>query len=375
LTTPCDVTGSVLVVDDNPLIIGILKSVLASRHYEVHACENGQDALDLLQTKSVDVIICDVMMPKMDGYTLHFNIRQNPALTHVPFIFLTALDQPHEIETGTESGVDDYVTKPFDPQQLLAVVKGKLVRSRALKDSVSERLDTFRKRVVHTLSHELRTPLVAINTGAELLLEQRDELGGAKTKHLLEAIRRGGMRLEKMVNDFMVLQQIEAGIARRSFDVYAEKVPVQTLLNTFLETRRSQSDAAAFRIECDYEESCRLVEVSAHIPQAHEMLERIVHNAIKFSHSEMVIAVSVTREGSEVRISIADRGRGMDVSRVREALQAFGQLDREKLEQQGGGLGLPIAAGYAAIMGGRLEFETREAGGTIVTVVLPIARG
>ncbi len=362
--------SSVLVVDDNPLIINVLRSLLCSEGYKVFTCGNGHEALDLLGSKSVDLIICDVMMPRMDGYELHFKVRENNQLAHIPFVFLTALSDNVEVNRGLESGADDYVVKPFDPQDLVSLVKGKIRRSKHLKTYGEEKYDSYRKRVIHTLSHEFRTPLVAINTGTELLLDQVPELQSTKVHNVLEAIKRGGQRLERLVTDFMLLQQIEAGIAHRLFESRGAAQPVSDVLNAYIESRANKISEEGFQLKLSDQSDGSKVRV--YEAQVLDILDRLVNNAIKFKSDRREIEIHSHVADGEVTIEVRDRGIGLDVSRVKEAIDVFGQLDRDRLEQQGGGMGLAIANRYATINSGRLEFENRRDGGSIVSLILPL---
>lgn len=364
------VRGSVLVVDDNPLILNVVRGLLKSEHYDVVAACDGQEALQLLQGHEVDVIICDVMMPAMDGYELHRKVREQATLSHIPFVFLTALDDQSERNRGREVGADDYLTKPFDPQELLAVVKGKIARARGLKAVSEERYDSYRKKVIHTLSHEFRTPLVAINTGAELLLEQHDNINVDRLRGLIEAIRRGGLRLERLVNDFMLLQQIEAGIANRLVETRHQICRVTSLLAQCQQLCEPQLAQEGFRYS--FVPCADTIEVDVYEPHIIDIVQRLVSNSLKFSKEVKEVDVVTLAQDPEIYFEVRDRGIGIDLDKVNEALNIFGQINREKLEQQGGGLGLAIAGRYAMLNRGRIEFERRPEGGTIGRLVLPI---
>lgn len=362
-------TGSILVVDDNPLIVNVLKNLLASENYQVYSAANGKEALSVLDKKAIDVVVCDVMMPHMDGYELHHNIRQKAECAHIPFVFLTALGDNVEITKGKESGADEYVVKPFQPENLLAIVRGKVVRSRNLKNLSEERYDHYRKRVIHTLSHEFRTPLVAINTGTELLIDQHGKLDIEKAKNLLEAIRRGGQRLENLVNDFMLLQQIEAGIALRLYDTRAAARVFSELINDALSSQEDLISREGFRLEVVNNTTVEKVKV--YDIQIYDIIGRIISNCLKFRTDNRTIEVHLYPQHDELVAEIRDRGLGINLDRVKEVIDVFGQIDREKLEQQGGGLGLAIASRYAHINKGRLEFDRRNGGGSIVSLILP----
>ena len=372
--TPVEVTpATILVVDDNPLIVMVIQNILGGENYTVHTAKNGAEALDLLGKKTVDVIVCDVMMPQMDGYAFHEKVRGRTDLAHIPFIFLTALNDAAQIKKGKSEGVDDYLGKPFDPDELLSVVRGKVKRSNSLRRSSEERYDSYRKKVIHTLSHEFRTPLVAINTGTDLLLERKGAIEEQKVRHLLEAIQRGGRRLEQLVNDFMALQQIEAGVAKRVHDAHASYHLVSDIARGFKEHAEELVGKEGFNLTLS--DKSDGAKVFVYLPQINDLLGRLVSNSIKFKLKVMTVDIVTYRQEEDACIEVRDRGLGLDPERVREAIDAFGQLDREKLEQQGGGLGLAIANKYAHLNGGRLEFDARKGGGSIVTLLLPIKKG
>ena len=358
--------GCVLVVDDNPLILETLQAILRARNFDVFCTDEGEVALGHLKNHDIDVVISDVMMPSMDGYQFHNNVRNDPALCHVPFIFLTALDDVKEVTRGNQAGCDNYLTKPFDPHVLLSVVEGKVARSRALRQVMQETQDNYRKRVVQTLSHEFRTPLVAINTGSEILREQRSKLDDKKVQNLIDAIYRGGQRLERLVQDFMTLQHIEAGMAARIAESRRQRVSSRRLLKDFFETYRED-----YRIEG---RSLLFIEtgsdVSIDIFEAHlqDILGRLVQNAFKFSPQSEPVELWCEESSTHLSIVVADRGQGISAEHAHAAIDAFRQLNRDKIEQQGAGLGLFIADSLSRMNGGELIFEERSGGGTLVSI-------
>jgi CheY-like chemotaxis protein len=140
-----DIKPIIMVVDDQLDFIEGVKLILEAEGFEVWIASNGQEALDKLlesfknrQETSEngqkhkflpDLILADIMMPKMDGYGLHEQVRGNPYLNHIPFVFLTAKTDDSDVRHGKELGADDYLTKPCQPDDLLATVRGKLKRT------------------------------------------------------------------------------------------------------------------------------------------------------------------------------------------------------------------------------------------------------
>lgn len=348
----------ILVVDDNPLVSGVVSTLLRQANFQVSVANDGAEAISFLDNNTVDLILCDVMMPKMDGYELYETLRKSPTNAQIPFVFLTALDQKFERAKGSELGIDDYLVKPFEAEELLAVVRGKLKRAGASK----EQYNSYRKQVLHTLSHELRTPLVAINTGAELLIDQSKKEEENKTVQLLEAIRRSGARLEKLVSDFIQLQQIEAGITERIFNERKSQVTISSVINLVIKRWSAELKEKGFTIAL--KGSANESTICAFEPHIVDALCRIIDNAVKFSDSVKEIMI----ETSTKSVTIHDRGCGLDPAQVKKSLAEFQQHGRDKREQQGAGLGLVIASKLLSIAGANLEFEKREGGGSSVKV-------
>jgi signal transduction histidine kinase len=358
-----------MVVDDNPLISGVIRSVLQSERIDVTTCANGKEALESLKTDTFDLIICDVMMPVMGGYELYEKVRNDSKFYHVPFLFLTALDSEDEKSKGISSGADDYLVKPFDPKQLTTIVKGKLARARGIKSQSEEQYEKYRRSVLHTLSHEFRTPLVAINTGTELLLD-RPELEQGKIRNLVEAIQRGGARLERLVTDFMLLQQIQAGLSERLAKSSSRRIDVKEFVTSLIERLSSVAKEAHRSVK--FESSIVDAVIEVFETQIYDATERVLHNAFKFSKPEQLVDVSVITLGDELAIRIKDRGVGMSPARCSEISQPFRQLDRDKLEQQGSGIGLSIAQAYLGYNKAKLDIVSTEGVGTEVSILIPL---
>lgn len=115
-----------LLVDDDPNLILLVKDYLEFRGYEVITADNGRVALQMLEAADPDMIICDIMMPEMDGYTLVENVRSNPKTSWLPFLFLSAKGQSQDRVRGLSQGADVYMVKPFEPEELVAQVESSL---------------------------------------------------------------------------------------------------------------------------------------------------------------------------------------------------------------------------------------------------------
>ncbi|MFM7426329.1 MAG: response regulator transcription factor [Elainella sp.] len=121
-----------LLIDDDPNLILLVKDYLEFRGYEVVTADNGQEALEVLDQETPDMIICDVMMPQMDGYSLVEHVRKNPRTSWIPVLFLSAKGQSQDRVKGLNTGADVYMVKPFEPEELVAQVESSLKQASRL---------------------------------------------------------------------------------------------------------------------------------------------------------------------------------------------------------------------------------------------------
>ncbi len=121
-----------LLIDDDPNLILLVKDYLEFRGYNVVTAENGREALEVLDQNLPDMIICDVMMPEMDGYSLVKHIRQEPHTNTIPVLFLSAKGQSQDRVKGLNEGADVYMVKPFEPEELVAQVESSLKQIKRL---------------------------------------------------------------------------------------------------------------------------------------------------------------------------------------------------------------------------------------------------
>lgn len=361
----------VLVIDDCEQLRGVLSEVLSTQGFEVIATESADEALEVLHSDTPDVILCDIMMPGTDGIKFNSVLRERSEWCQIPFIFLTALSDPDDVRVGKTLGCDEYVTKPFDPLDLGAVIRGKVKLARERKKGKAEEIEKYRRRIVHTLSHEFRTPLVAINTGAELLLDQKNSLKDEQVKKLLTSIQRGGVRLQRLVEDFMVLQQIESGSAAAAAERLRRTCSMVGIATGAIElfVDNTVDPELCITLNVEGEDPRRAPLISVYESQVSSAIGRLLSNAYKFGGATKQITLTVCTTEEEVSAIIRDRGPGLAPEVAARACEMFSQIDREKLEQQGCGLGLTIASCFTKLNNGSLEFKKPEDGVGLEVVV------
>ena len=168
-----------LIVDDVPDNLFLVRTILEEEGYEIITLSNGQDALKIIETEPPDLILLDVMMPVMDGYEVTRRVRAMKDLPFIPILLITAYDRANAVK-GLDLGADEFIRKPIEADELLARVRSLL----RLKHSIAERdrIDRQRQDFVSRLTHDLRTPLVAADRMLGLL--QDGVLGGGFARNL-----------------------------------------------------------------------------------------------------------------------------------------------------------------------------------------------
>ncbi len=159
----------IMVVEDDFALLQGIRELLELTNYKVVPASNGVEALELLNRFRPDLIVSDIMMPEMDGYEFHNKVRERVELLTIPFIFLTARGEKVDIRRGKSLGADDYITKPFDDEDLLVAIEAKLARWQSLREQQDEEISDLKHKILLTLSHEFRTPLTYIINYAEIL--------------------------------------------------------------------------------------------------------------------------------------------------------------------------------------------------------------
>ncbi len=361
----------ILVVDDEENILEVLQLLLERGGYEVWTAMSPVSALELLRTQEPDLIISDVNMPGMDGYAFFQQVQSRPGIATVPFLFLTARGGKEDMLAGKELGADDYLVKPLTGEELLASVRGKLKRVAARAAQQREQVDTLKREILNVLSHEFVTPLVSIKGTTDLLLSEDVKFEPDELKNFLSSIRRGGDRLGKLVEDFILSAKVQAGSVKEEADLLKLPTDLRPLVRLVVERWKTEASAKGIEIVARIPE----VPVEAEIYDEHikGVIERLVDNAVKYSAAgASPIEVALDIEGASARLSVRDRGIGIDASQLAEIFRPFHQINRKSMEQQGPGLGLSLARGLAEANRGELAGTSNPGSGSTFVLTLPL---
>lgn len=357
-----------LVIEDEQPILEEVLDWLQFEGYESVGETDGLSGLKAAIDHQPDLIVCDITMPEMDGYGVLMELRKHPATAKIPFMFLTARADKPFMRHGMELGADDYLTKPFTRAELLSAIRGRLQRHQQINDLYRHEFEAFKLKLVRMVTHQIKTPLMSVTFVRDVIERQFDQLDQEQIHDLLETLRSGTDRLEHLVQQTVYVAQIEAGIITREsvqqsqthvhlWNVIPPAVDLarrMTYRNNGTQIIVDQRDADAF-----------FMGDTAMIKHA---LAELISNAICFSPDQMPVTISQWASEGYVWISIFDHGKGMSKQEANQAQQAFEQINRERFEQQGLGLGLTIARQLIELNDGLFEISSASGKGTQITM-------
>ncbi len=347
--------SKILVIDDQDTIRANLVEILEAEGFDVLNVEDGRSGAQLARQHLPDLIICDIMMPELDGYGVLTELRRDLATATIPFIFLTARADRSDLRQGMNLGADDYVVKPFTRDELLQAVSTRLAKQAAVAQKLSAKMDNLRSSIAMALPHELRTPLTGILGYSDILLEDYASLQVQDVLELAQGINSAAWRLQGLILNFMLYAELE--IAARD-PPYAH-----ALLGQDLCPIKSAVTAAAAQ---QAQQAERQADVSVDLQDAvvpiapiyvDKLAQELVSNACKFSASGTPVRVLGPRVGSAYHLSIQDSGRGMTAEQIAD-VGAYVQFERKRHGQQGQGLGLVIARRLVELHRGELAITS-----------------
>ena len=170
----------ILVIEDNQSILAIIIDILEA-NFLVIVAKNGREGIEKAQQELPDLIICDVIMPEVDGYEVLKSLRKNLVTEAIPFIFMTAKSTKADLREGMELGADDYLTKPFTKDELTKAINTRLDKQKVIERKTQEQLDDLRISMTLSLPHELSTPLNGIIGYSQLIIEEFKDLKDRRT--------------------------------------------------------------------------------------------------------------------------------------------------------------------------------------------------
>ena len=345
----------ILVIEDEFEIRNDLKESLLFNDYEVLTAENGFEGFEKIVKYNPDMIICDVMMPVMDGHELLSLISKNERIANIPFLFLTAKSDYEDIREGMELGADDYLVKPFDYNTLLKALNTRLEKSNLQQSIYKNKIDNIKNSIFRSIPHEIRTPLNGILNNSEWMIENIDKLNLNELKNSMKEINSDAVRLNRLFENYIFYTKIKLLIQDEEA-INESKSSITNLPNSIINDIcnyifNDKNNSFVMSVRNDVN--------TLNIDEHHfsKLIFELVDNAKKFSDKNSMIKISCEFSNKLYTFKIENEGLEFPKDKI-DLIAEFSQFSRNTFEQSGVGLGLCICANILDIYNSKLNIES-----------------
>ncbi|CAN1210692.1 response regulator [Tumidithrix helvetica PCC 7403] len=360
----------ILIIEDSQTVLDNMSKMLKAEGFWVVTAEDGEVGLELAKKHLPNLIICDVMMPKLDGFAVLTSLRQDPTTATIPFVFLTARSFKDDIRQGMTLGSDDYLTKPFTRDELIAAIQAQLKKQETISNFFRQKLDGLRNNIAQSLPHQLLFPAIQIIGLSDILVQNSHAMEPHEIPEVAKRIGKAGKDLHDMIKKFLMYAEIETidltseqGQQLRKAKTTFAEIEISNLAKEIAKTFGRSPDLV---LELDG----ATVQISDHYLEA--IARELITNAFKFSAQGSPVKVMSAVDDDKFILSVVDRGQGISEEQIAD-LGAYMKFEEKLYAKQGSGLGLAIAQRLVELHEGSLAIESILYEQTTVTVTLPIA--
>lgn len=359
----------ILIVDDIEANIQLLATMLSDSGFDIGVAYSGSEALDSVSAYKPDLILLDIMMPEMDGFEVAKILKANKLTQDIPIIFLTAKADISDITKGFELGASDYVTKPFQSQELLARVHTHLKLKFVMEELVQ--MNNIRNKFFSIISHDLKNPFSGIIGLAEMISQDGDKLTADDIRHTGEVMHKSAKVLYELLENLLEWSRSQLGTIEFRQHPLDLREYIEKAINIYqLKAEQKQISLRSF-ISTE-------AKVFADNYMLNTILRNLIGNAIKFTPPGGVILVGATacEDASLIKLFVRDSGIGIP----EESKDKIFRLDTKFVRtgtnnEVGTGLGLILTKELIEKHKGSIWFESEEGEGTTFYFTLPKYEG
>jgi signal transduction histidine kinase len=358
--------------DDNRDMREYVRRLLAAR-YDVETVADGEEALAAARRARPDLVLSDVMMPKLDGQQLCRALRADPSLRDVPVVLLSARAGEEARIEALNEGADDYMVKPFGARELLARIDSRLqiARLRSDADAVTRKSeaalrasDRRKDEFIAMLSHELRNPLAPLLNGLQILRQRHEQ--AADVHRIQDMMERQLGHLVRLVDDLLEMSRINQG----TLELRRERVTVATLVSAAVETSEPLIREAGHRLDVAVPQGPLWLD--GDLVRLAQILSNLLNNAARYTERGGRIWLDTEVRRDRVILAVRDTGIGFEPG----AAAGFFELFHRGARSKGLGIGLTIAHRLAEMHGGAIRASSEGPGrGACFALELPLAAG
>lgn len=348
----------ILIVEDEEFLLNEIASWLTYEGMKAIKASDGHSAIQLAQQEMPDLILSDILMPGMDGWTLLNAIRKLDIGEGIPFIFMSALSDRSDIRTGMETGADDYLTKPFSHSELLKAIATRLEKAESAKKQTDEIINNLQNRIITQLPAEISEPINSILGLSGLLAENSDNFSTDELSEMGRTLLERGRHLHRLAENYLMYVNIE---------LLAEP-PETTTTGTKLESvifEEAYSIASRHQRADDLEVNTCPANLEIEERVLRKIIRELTDNAFRFSEPTSSVTITGTLSKDFYELVVKDHGEGIadgDIKRIGAYMQFSNRIPLKR----GSGLGLIISKRLLEKYGGTMAVKSQLNTGTAV---------
>ena len=363
----------ILIVDDVVSNVLLLKILLTNEKFQVCTASNGKQCIEVAQNEHPDLILLDVMMPDLNGFDTAVILKKDPSTQEIPIIFLTALNNPNDLVKGFQVGANDFLTKPFNKEELvmrvmhqiqLVAAKRIIVRqNEELKRTISNR-----DKMYSVIAHDLRSPMASIRMVLNLAVNVvSPEMVGDEIFGLLDKANRESEETHDLLDNLLKWTKSQTG----RLNVVYQDIDLDDIVPGVVDIFKMIAEMK--KIDLKYLPAEEKLTVRADNDMIKTIIRNFLSNAVKFTPAGKGIEVFYTREGDFARISVRDHGVGVAPERV-ETIFHKGETTYGTGGEEGSGLGLQLCQDFARKNGGEAKVESTLGEGSTFSFTIPLKK-
>ena len=334
---------------------------------------NGTSCIETAKKEHPDLILLDVMMPDISGFDTATELKKSPETSDIPIIFLTALNSPADLVHGFQVGANDFLTKPFNKEELIMRVMHQISLVAAKRIIVQQneelrRTINNRDKMYSVIAHDLRSPMASIRMVLNLVVQTvSPEAIGPEMFYLIDKANKETEETHDLLDNLLKWTKSQTGrlkVAYQDFDVIDVVTGVYGIFTMIAETKK---------IALTMEENVAGLKVRADKDMLNTVVRNFLSNAIKFTPEGSAIEIIVDKKDDFAKISIRDHGVGIAPDRI-EGLFHKGETTYGTNNEEGSGLGLQLCKDFAEKNGGDVMVESVLGEGSTFSVLVPLLK-
>jgi two-component system, sensor histidine kinase and response regulator len=367
--------GDILIVDDTLANLDLLVAMLSNQGYKVRAAINGNMALKSVFSATPELILLDINMPEMDGFEVCRQLKSDARTREIPIIFISASDEMDDKVRAFDTGGVDYVTKPFQVEEVLARVSSQLAlyqHKRELEVFRQREIDYLRElsamkdEFVQTVSHDLKNPLSVIMGYADLLGTEEVITQDAEILSYVTAIRRRSDEMYELISNLLDLAKIEAGMGLSTAPMRLDE-----FLDEQVESMRPLAESK--HLAFVYTALPANITLFADAMRLGQVIRNLLSNAIKYTPEGRRVELSHTIQTARILLQVKDTGLGIPRQDLPNIFEKFYRVNTpEHNTSKGTGLGLSIAKAIIEQHRGSIWVESELGKGSTFSIELPL---